>query len=525
VGIVLDSSESAYIFGTTGSDNFPTTPGCYDDSQNGSGDIFVCKINSEGSDLIYSTFIGGEEYDDTCNSGIVLDAQNNVYILGTTTSTDFPTTPGCYDDTYNGGDSDIILCKLNEYLSELQYSTFIGGSDYEWGWGSIYLDNDNNVCFVENTNSQDFPTTPGCYDDSHNGAIDVVVCKLDLSDENTVPSLSIISPANHTEVNNNVTIEGTASSDDGAIEQVEASIDSGEWQTVKGTESWEYEWNTNTVSNGEHTLRFRAYDGELYSEIVELILNVDNDQANAPPMVTIDYPEDGVEVEGTITISGTASDGDGDETIETIELSMNGGGWEEASGTTSWSYEWDTTLFEDGTITLEVRAFDGIDYSDIQEISLIVKNVQENIKPEVSILTPLPNTEVSTDVYCTGQAADEDGEIEKVEISIDTGAWLQIQGTGTWAFSWDSTTVENGIHTLRVRSYDGEEYSFTITVNNEEEKEGDNWYDEPFYIGGLVSVIIVVVIVVALLFMRKRNDEYYDDWGDEEYYEDSDEEW
>ena len=176
-----------------------------------------------------------------------------------------------------------------------------------------------------------------------------------------------------------------------------------------------------------------------YSEIVELTLNVQNE--NSIPEVSIKSPDNGAEIMGTITISGSASNDDGDETIETVEIAIEGGGWEQASGTTSWSYEWDTTQLTDGSYTVEVRAFDGKDYSDTKEITLTVKNVQENIKPEVTILAPLLNAEVSNEVDCTGRTSDEDGEIEWVEISFDESVWFKLTGTNVWSNSWDGTAL------------------------------------------------------------------------------------
>jgi len=351
----------------------------------------------------------------------------------------------------------------------------------------------------------------------------IIELNVNVQNENSIPEITIDYPEDGAEVIGTITISGSASDKNGneTIEKVEISIDERSWEIVEGTTSWSYEWDTTEVSNGEHTLRFRAYDGENHSDDVDLTLNIQNE--NSIPEVFIDYPGSGTEVEGSITLSGTTSDEDGDETIETVELSIDGEEWEAATGTTTWSYEWDTTLFEDGSYSVEVRAFDGKDYSDVQELTLTVKNVLENIMPKVSIFAPLLNSEVSNDVYCTGQASDEDGEIEKVEMSIDGGSWFQLQGKDVWSYTWDSKSVENGVHIVSVRSYDGGDYSdevsITVTVNNKEDKEEDKWYEEPVYIGGLTSVIIVVVIVVALLFIRKRNTEYYDDWGDEEDYE------
>ena len=164
--IALDSENNTYITGNKQSSDFPTTFSCYDDSHNENIDVFVLKLSSNGSNLTYSTFIGGGDRDYGCD--IVLDSEKNAYITGYTYSSDFPTTSGCYDNSYNGGDEDVIVLKLNSDGSELLYSTFVGGSKYDHGF-SIALDSKNNTYITGSTDSSDFLTTYGCYNDSGNG--------------------------------------------------------------------------------------------------------------------------------------------------------------------------------------------------------------------------------------------------------------------------------------------------------------------------------------------------------------------
>ncbi len=115
LGIALDDEDNIYISGQTGSDDFPVTSGCYDDSHNGETDVFVCKLNSEGNDLIYSTYVGGGDIEN--GRAICLDSERNVYITGDTGSYDYPTTSGCYDSTHNNPveSSDVFVSKVNYY--------------------------------------------------------------------------------------------------------------------------------------------------------------------------------------------------------------------------------------------------------------------------------------------------------------------------------------------------------------------------------------------------------------------------
>ena len=187
VGITLDHEINAYVSGRTSSSEFPTTSGCYDNSYNGENDVFVFMLNFDGSDLLYSTFIGGSDHDS--GSGITIDRENNAYVTGYTNSVDFPTTSGCYDDSNNGGsysNADAYILKLNVDGSDLLYSTFIGGTDTDVGF-DLDIDSENNAYITGYTSSEDFPTTSGCYDDSYNGDLnDVFVVKLSLLKEDDI---------------------------------------------------------------------------------------------------------------------------------------------------------------------------------------------------------------------------------------------------------------------------------------------------------------------------------------------------
>src|SRR5262249_760251 len=132
--IAIDASGNAYVTGQTKSSNFPTTGGAFRRTLNipancprcvtDNTDTFVLKLNASGSALVYSTYLGGTDFDSA--HGIAVDGAGNAYVMGETLSSDFPTTAGAFSRTYHG-QYDIYVTNLNPTGSALVYSTFLGG--------------------------------------------------------------------------------------------------------------------------------------------------------------------------------------------------------------------------------------------------------------------------------------------------------------------------------------------------------------------------------------------------------------
>lgn len=173
--IEYDSTGNAYVTGIVRSIDFPTTAGCWDDVYNTDWDVFVTKYDPSGSNLLYSTFVGGDLAE--VGYGIDIDSSNNAYVTGYTASSDFPFTLGANDTTHNGG-NDAFIFRLNAAGSNLVYSTFLGGSGSDVGYG-IYVDVSLNAFITGSTTSANYPIISGAFDNSHNGGQDIMVSKLD----------------------------------------------------------------------------------------------------------------------------------------------------------------------------------------------------------------------------------------------------------------------------------------------------------------------------------------------------------
>jgi Beta-propeller repeat len=162
VGLAVDEHGNAYVTGNTTSPDFPTTPSAFQSTfAGGPADAFVTKLNRSGSDLVYSTFLGGTDGFDV-GFGIAVDDVGNAYVTGPTNSTDFPTTPGAFQSAFAGGFSDTFVTKLNRSGTALVYSTYLGGSSFDPARG-IAIDKAGNAYVTGPTGSADFPTTPGAF--------------------------------------------------------------------------------------------------------------------------------------------------------------------------------------------------------------------------------------------------------------------------------------------------------------------------------------------------------------------------
>jgi beta-propeller repeat-containing protein/centrosomal CEP192-like protein len=166
-GIALDSSGNAYVTGATASSDFPTA-NPFQKALGGAGaaNAFVSELNSTGSALIYSTYLGGSVSD--AASAVAVDSSGSAYVTGGTFSPDFPTTAGAFDtscgtdgacnpDASGNKQPDAFVAKLDPSGSKLLYSTYLGGSGID-GANGIAVDSSGNAYVTGTTGSTDFPT-------------------------------------------------------------------------------------------------------------------------------------------------------------------------------------------------------------------------------------------------------------------------------------------------------------------------------------------------------------------------------
>lgn len=186
VGLGYDDLGNIYVAGTTNSADYPLV-NPIGTTINGGFDIFVTKMNKEGTNLIYSTFLGGNK-DDIATVG-KLAPDKGFLVTGYTTSTNFPTTGGAYQSTIKGRE-DIFFIKLSSSGRLIEYATYIGGGDDDEPYGMAVTPS-GNTFIVGRTKSSDFPIVPyrtggwpnpsvldSPYDRTYNGGWDAFAIKM-----------------------------------------------------------------------------------------------------------------------------------------------------------------------------------------------------------------------------------------------------------------------------------------------------------------------------------------------------------
>jgi len=195
---------------------------------------------------------------------------------------------------------------------------------------------------------------------------------------------------------------------------------------------------------------------------------------NVLPTVSIISPTEFSTLSGIVTVMGTAHDSDG--AVDHVEVSIDRGDWFNATGTTNWTYEWDTTLENNGECRISAQSYDGIDSSNVTFIDVMVNNTPLNTPPTINITSPLDGNSVAGLTTITGFAYDSDDDPLNITLRIDEGDWMPVAlfmapPYISWSYQWNTSLVSDGSHTITVKAYDGQNYSdplsqITVSVHN-----------------------------------------------------------
>lgn len=228
INCVIQKNEIA-VFGTTRSDTFPIKTNGFQTKFGGARDYFILKLDTSGKTLLASTYLGGKRSEGILTLGgnlsyypvpigeMVMDEQNNCYVIGNSISLDFPVTAGCfkfYTDTNNFGD--MVLSKLNSNLSQLQWSTYFGGKNADSPVG-LRVSKSGVVYGAGNTVSSDFFTSDGAVYPSKGNYMDMVAFSMNASNGQVIASTFLAAKATEAlrmdiDLNENIYIAGNSQS-------------------------------------------------------------------------------------------------------------------------------------------------------------------------------------------------------------------------------------------------------------------------------------------------------------------------
>ncbi len=507
-GIEVDHDGYVFVTGRTDSTDFPTTSGAYQEAHAGDSDVVVFKLATDGSDLEYSTFVGGVQYE-VGYAGVAVDGSGMAYVAGHTNSPNFPTTEGAYDRTYYAAGWDGFAFKLNEEGSDLVYSTYFGGWDYE-GARDIVIDGNGHAAMTGDTTSNDFPTTTGAYDTIHNGGRDYFILELNADGSDLVFSTFLGGSA--ADVPN-----GISRSADGPIWVAGYSL-SEDFPTTSdaysdaltGTND-DRDFTVSAISQEGSDLVYSTYIGGTEADEAGAVVHSMGAAHVVGRSFSTDFPT-------TEDATDRWMEGKSDMVFLTLRPGPDG------------LYH-STFVGRNGTdgatgLVRSESGFSMVGYTNSSDFPVSDDTYDESFNGGhidagiatigiggsgtwawVSVEGPVEGATVEGTITISGTASSP-GVVELVEVSFDGGGWSEAVGTESWTFVWDTASVEDGPHiiTARMGHDEGADVtaSITVTVDNiAETGTSDSGNDDGIPGFDLVLMTLALVAVTAVRGRRR----------------------
>jgi len=257
------------------------------------------------------------------------------------------------------------------------------------------------------------------------------------------------------------------------------------------------EFDYSGFSAGNHTIFLKVQDNYgVWSDEVNTSLLI-----HEKPVAHIESisPTPALDTD-TIQFFGNGSD-DGTVELYVWTSSLN----DEIHNGTEANFSMSTLSVGTHTIIFKIQDNYGVWSNEVNTTLIVNKYIPPNKPPTITITSPKNGSDVKGTVTIKGTTSDEDGTIEKVEISINKGNWIVVTGIDSWNYEWDSTTVKNGNYEIRVKAFDGEDYSeeviWKVTVENEDDDGGDSEAD---FLPGFELAGAILGILAAAIYLRKR---------------------
>ena len=288
-GIAVDESGNAYVIGSTSATDFPVTSGVFQSTNNAAtndaNNVFVTKINPTGSELVYSTYLGGSGQSSSdanlgdAGTGIAVDGAGNAYLVGSAYSTNFPVTEDAFQTVnsalvfmfynltgaYPGYNA--FFATLNPEGSALDYSTYLGGA-YSDSASGVAVDASGNAYVAGIASSRNFPTSSGAFQVLNNSGANAngtgFVSKFSLTSPLEPTRTVLKSSWNPQRIGLNVTFTVNVLPATGSgipTGSISLRVDGGTPTNATLNGSGQFSFTTNVLSNGRHTIE-AVYGGD-----------------------------------------------------------------------------------------------------------------------------------------------------------------------------------------------------------------------------------------------------------------------
>lgn len=301
--MIVNSNDELFVYGTSGSSNFPTLDNAYQPDNNlgtsvnfGSGlgfafdqgeDIFITRMSEDGLSLVASTFIGGtgtdglnmssqliHNYADEVRGEILIDANDNIYVVSSTQSNDFPITTNAYQSSLNGTQDGVIF-KMDNNLTSLVWSSYFGGSGVD-AFYAMDLDSENRPIVCGGTTSGDLPNSISAFQEEYAGNTDGFLVKFDANGTEleacTYLGFEEYDQIYFVEFDNNdapYIFGQTETGDNYSMNNIYSNLNSGQYIGAFNTDLSSYDWgmcfgNGNGIPNISPTAFLVDYCNQIY---------------------------------------------------------------------------------------------------------------------------------------------------------------------------------------------------------------------------------------------------------------------
>jgi hypothetical protein len=346
--------------------------------------------------------------------------------------------------TAAASDGQSAVARVEIYIDGTLRST-LTASPYNYTWSGATLG--SHTIFAK------------AYDTVNNAATSSTVT-VNITDQ-TAPTVSLTSPTNNAFIRGSVTVGATAT-DNVGVAGVQFKLDGTNLQAEDTTSPYQITWDTNSATNGSHTLSATARDAAGNTTVSTITVTVDN----TAPTASMTAPASGAHVRGTINVSASANDNIG---VTSVQFKLDGANLGSAVTSSPYTTTWNTTTAVNGsTHTLSSVA------SDAAGNTITTTNVTvtvDNQAPTVSVTSPSAGSFVSgTTVTVSGTASDSVG-VTSVQFKLDGANLGSALTASPYSVVWNTTTATNGSHTLTAVATDAAgntttSSAVTLTVDN-----------------------------------------------------------